>query len=168
MTDDERFRKRLDEIVALTRDFREVVITSRTQYFPTGRRNQAYELSIPRFDDSGFHTLAKLYLSPFDSREIKQYLNKKYGVLKLWNWKKKQIAADIVESSPKLMVRPMLLSYIDLLVEDGTRKFSNTYQIYETLIEKWIEREAKKRKHEHTKREKFKQDLLNYSNADRP
>lgn len=161
LSDDERFRRRLDEIVEAVRDFREVVITSRTQYFP-GQDNQPYELQIPRFDDKGFHKLAKLYLSPFDGKEIKRYLNKKYGVLRFWNRKKKQTATTIVNNSPKLMVRPMLLSYIDYLV-GSNRKFENTYQIYETLIDKWIEREADKRKHKTGDREKFKRDLHEYS-----
>lgn len=112
LTDDERFRKKLDEIVELTRDFREVVITSRTQYFP-GQEDKPYELKIPRFDEKGFHTLAKLYLSPFDDGEVQQYLRKKYGgPLKFWNRSKKQVAKSIVDASPKLMVRPMLLAYI--------------------------------------------------------
>lgn len=161
LTDDERFRKRLDEIIELTRDFREIVITSRTQYFP-GQEEKPYELKIPRFDDEGFHTLAKLYISPFESNEIEKYLNKKYGILKFWNRKKKQIAKGIVEASPKLMVRPMLLAYIDYLV-DSKQIFATTYQIYETLIEKWIEREANKRKNENTTREKFKDDLYVFS-----
>ncbi len=161
LTDDKRFRKCLDEIAELTRDFREVVITSRTQYFP-GEQNQSYELKVNRFDEKGFHTLAMLYLSPFDNKEVKQYLNKKYGIVKFWNRKKKHTAERIVESSPKLMVRPMLLAYIDYLVESN-RVFKTTYQIYETLIEKWIDREANKRKYEATTRDKFKQDLHTFS-----
>ena len=74
LSDDERFRRRLDEIIEAVRDFREVVITSRTQYFP-GQESEPYELRIERFDDKGFHKLAKLYLAPFDGKEIKQYLN---------------------------------------------------------------------------------------------
>ena len=161
LSDDERFRRRLDEIIEAVRDFREVVITSRTQYFP-GQENQPYELQIPRFDEKGFHKLAKIYLSPFDRKEIKRYLNKKYGRLKFWNRRKKQTATAIVNNSPKLMVRPMLLSYIDYLVE-SKKPFANTYEIYETLIDKWIEREADKRKHQTRDREKFKQDLHQYS-----
>ena len=161
LTDDERFRIRLDEIIETVRDFREVVITSRTQYFP-GQENVPYELKIPRFDDKGFHTLAKLYLSPFDNKEIKRYLNKKYGVLKVWNRSKKQTAATIVKNSPKLMVRPMLLGYIDYLM-DSQLIFHNTYQIYETLIDKWLEREANKRKHQTSDRERFKMNLYTYS-----
>lgn len=161
LTDDERFQKLLDEIIESVKDFREVVITSRTQYFP-GQEDKPYELKIPRYGREGFHTLAKLYLSPFDVKEIKRYLNKKYGVLKWWNRGKKRSAVAIVENAPKLMVRPMLLSYIDYLV-DEQREYKNTYQIYEKLVAKWIEREADKRRYHADAREKFKQDLHQYS-----
>ncbi len=161
LTDDERFRKLLDEIIDSVRNFREVVITSRTQYFP-GQEDNPYELKIPRYGSSGYHTLGKIYLSPFEEKDIHRYLNKKYGIFKLWNRNKKQAALSVVKSSPKLMVRPMLLSYIDYLVDDD-QKFSNTYEIYETLIEKWIEREGNKRKHKKEDREKFKENLYQYS-----
>ncbi len=161
LTDDERFRKVLDEVIETVQDFREVVITSRTQYFP-GEEDQPYELKIPTFDSKGFHTLAKFYLSPFDDKEIRRYLNKKYGILRVWNRKKKQKARRIVSNSPKLMVRPMLLSYIDYLV-DGDQHYTNTYDIYDALINKWIEREGDKREHHHVNREKLKQNLHKYS-----
>ena len=60
------------------------------------------------------------------------------------------------------MVRPLLLSYIDYLVDDN-KQFTTTYEIYETLINKWIEREAKKWKSHKGDREKFKADLCEYS-----
>ena len=161
LSDDDRFRQRLDEIIEAVQDFREVVITSRTQYFP-GKDDQPYELKIPRFDEQGFHKLAKFYLSPFSEKDINRYLNKKYGLIKIWNQKKKKVAADIVNNSPKLMARPMLLSYIDYLVDD-TRMFKTTYEIYEVLIDKWVEREANKRKHKNVDREKFINDLYKYS-----
>lgn len=157
MTNDERFRKRLDEIVEASKGFYEVIITSRTQYFP-GQDDQDYELKIPKFyGDNGFHTLGKMYLSPFSNKEIKKYLNKKYGILRFWNKQKKRIAINVVNHSPRLMVRPMLLSYIELFV-NSNREFKNTYEIYETLIEKWLERESEKRKYLH-EREEFRRNL---------
>ena len=60
------------------------------------------------------------------------------------------------------MVRPMLISYIDYLVEYRD-KFESTYDIYHILIKKWIEREANKRKHKIIDREKFIQDLYDFS-----
>jgi formylglycine-generating enzyme len=162
LSDEERFKKKFEEIVNLTRDYRVVVITSRTQYFPD--ENKPYELNIPKYGETeGFHTLAKLYLSPFSEYEINKYLNKKFGKLKFQNFKKKQIAETVIKKSPKLMVRPMLLSYIDYLITDNN-KYYNTYQIYNTLIMKWIEREAAKRKYETTSRDKFMEDLESFSN----
>ncbi len=160
-TDDERFCKVLDEVVKAVQDFREVVITSRTQYLPR-QEDKDYKLQIPSFDENGFHKLVKLYLSPFDDKEIRSYLNKKYGVLKFWNKKKKQKAFEIIHNSSKLMVRPMLLYYIDFLIEDN-QQYSNTYQIYDALVNKWIEREVNKRKPYDNEREKFAQDLWSYS-----
>lgn len=161
LNDEERFKKILDEIFEIVRDFRDVIITSRTQYFP-GQEDQPYELKVPRFDEKGYHRLSKLYLSPFNSKEIKSYLNKKYGILKFWNHRKKKFATNIVANSHKLMVRPMLLSYINYLV-DGKTQFDSTYEIYNTLIDKWIEREANKRKYEASSRSKFKDDLSRFS-----
>ena len=162
LTDDDRFRKLLDEIFEITKDFRTVVITSRTQYFPAQEENP-YELKIRCFGKDGFHKLSKLYLSPFDEKDIKKYLNKKFGILKFWNFKKKHRAKTITcGDSLKLMVRPMLLSYIDLLVDEN-KNYTSTFDIYDTLIKKWIDREGSKRKHNNDVREKFKNDLLKFS-----
>ena len=161
LTDDERFHQVLYEVIEIVQDFRKVVITCNKQYFP-GEENQPYELKIPTFDNKGVHTLAKFYLSPFDDKEIWCYLNKKYGIVRVWNRKKKQKARRIVHNSPKLMVRPMLLSYIDFLV-DGDQHYTNTYEIYEALINKWIEREVDKRERQHANQEKLKQNLHKYS-----
>jgi hypothetical protein len=162
-SDEERFNKVIHEIAKRTQYFREVVISSRTQFFP-GKENSVYELNIPKFGgEGGFHKLFPKYISPINEAEIGWYLNKKYGKFNFGeNGRKKRIAKSIVDASPKLMVRPMLLAYIDYLV-DTNQTFTNTYQIYETLVEKWIEREAIKRKHESTSREKFKTDLSSFS-----
>ena len=162
LTDDERFRRVLDEIIETVKDFRDVIITSRTQYFPN-QEQQPYELKVKRFDDKGFHTLAKLYLSPFDQKEIQQYLKKKYSWFHFRNYPKRLKALDIINNSQKLMARPMLLAYIDYLLDDAKKTYHTTYEIYNTLIQKWIERESNKREHQQTKREKFKQNLHKYS-----
>jgi len=162
LTDDERFRKLLDEIFDITKDFRNVIITSRTQYFPA-QEESPYELKIPCFGKVGFHKLSKLYLSPFDEKDIKKYLNKKFGIITFWNYKKKRKAKKITNSdSFKLMVRPMLLAYIDLLVDED-RNYISTFDIYDTLVKKWIEREGTKRKYDKEVREQFKLDLLKFS-----
>ncbi len=134
----------MDEFIAVARNFREVVITCRTQYFP-GQEDDPYEINFKRPDGKGFYVLKKLYLSPFTEKEVKRYLNKKFGYLRPWNWAKKKRAAGMVGKADYLLIRPMLLSYIDYLVEDKGSYHTN-YDIYKTLIDKWLAREADKRK----------------------
>ncbi|MEI6638865.1 MAG: formylglycine-generating enzyme family protein, partial [Chlorobium sp.] len=161
LSDEERFEKLLHEVIDLVQDFREIVMTSRTQYFPR-QENKIYKLEIPRPDGEGAYELVKMYLSPFDDREVSSYLIKKYGIFRFWNRKKKKIAQEIVNNSPKLMVRPMLLNYIDDFV-DGKVRYNNTWQIYEALVNGWINREVKKREHENKETEQFRQKLHAYS-----
>jgi len=89
---------------------------------------------------------------------------KKYGIVRFWNRRKKQVAKEVVKNSPKLVVRPMLLSYIDVFVK-GEAKYSNTYQIYEALVNGWIEREGTKREKEQENKDaaEFKLKLKDYS-----
>lgn len=61
LTDAQAFQRRVDEIIEATRNFCEVVMTCRTQYFP-GQENDPYELKVKRSDEKGFYTLNKLYL----------------------------------------------------------------------------------------------------------
>lgn len=144
VTDAQAFQNRIDEIVELTKSFREVVLTCRTQYFP-GQEDDPYELKVRRPDEKGFYTLNKLYISPFNEKEVKLYLKKKYGNIPFLNQKKKKRALKIISKSKNLVMRPMLLSYIDYLTEDEMTD-TTTYKIYETLVNKWLLREAEKRK----------------------
>ncbi len=143
MTDTEAFQNRLDEIINATRSFCEVIITCRTQYFP-GQENDPYELTIKRPDEKGFYTLNKIYISPFSDKDVKRYLNKKFGLFGWINHKKKR-ALKVVQMSNLILVRPMILSYIDYLIEEK-ESFQSIYEIYETLVNRWLIREGEKRK----------------------
>jgi hypothetical protein len=130
--------------------FREVIITCRTQFFPS-ESQEPYETGVRKFDTEGGgqHIFRRIYLSPFDDKDIKIYLNKKFGHLNILNHQKKALAQMIVEKSPNLMVRPMLLSYIDDLIlpiddQKTPIKYDYPHEIYEVLIGKWILREARR------------------------
>ncbi|MFM9948928.1 MAG: SUMF1/EgtB/PvdO family nonheme iron enzyme [Saprospiraceae bacterium] len=144
ISDAQAFQNRVDVIIEATRNFCEVVMTCRTQYFP-GQEDDPYELKVKRPDEKGYYRLNKLYVSPFTDLEVKQYLNKKYGYLPIWNRWKKERALQIVNKSRHLVMRPMMLSYIDLLVR-SERNFKTDYDIYETLVEQWLIREGEKRR----------------------
>jgi Leucine-rich repeat (LRR) protein len=156
------YKSKLKELLDLVSDFREVVITCRTQFFPS-EVEEPIETTIERPGvNKGFYHIRKIYISPFDNKDIRRYLNKKYGFIKPWNLRKKRKAHEIVKASPNLMVRPMLLSYIDDLLV-STSKYSYGYTIYKELINKWIDREASRV--EASKRTKYKNDLLMFSKA---
>lgn len=161
VTDAQAFQKRLDEIIQATRNFAEVVITCRTQYFP-GQEDDPYEIKVKRPDEHGFYKLRKFYLSPFTMQEVKQYLRKKYGFLPFINRNKKRQALQVVGQAKHLVMRPMMLSYIDLLV-GPTRKLDTDYVIYDTLVEEWLKREADKRKFGEAERQTFIDNLRQVS-----
>jgi hypothetical protein len=144
--------KRLSDLMQKVRRFREVVITCRTQFFPSAEK-EPYETGVQKYDTEGGgqYIFRKIYISPFDDNDIDRYLNKKFGRFAFLNRREKKSARAIVKKSPNLMVRPMLLSYIDDLASqpdgstDGAQvKYTHTYEIYEVLIDKWIQREAKR------------------------
>ncbi|SEL42059.1 hypothetical protein SAMN04488505_102231 [Chitinophaga rupis] len=155
----EDYRKRMNELLDLTSEFRKVIITSRTQFFESAIE-EPYETGQMKFGgDKGMHFFYKMYVSPFDDKNVSDYLNKKYG---FFNKRKKRVAKGIVEQCPNLMVRPMLLAYIDNLVtENQTYKYS--YELYDTLITKWLDRESSRVPV--CSKGKFKADLRLFSRA---
>lgn len=150
-------KNRLAEIVNLTSDFKKVIITSRTQFF-SSITDEPYETGLIKFGvDKGLHKFYKVYISAFSEKDIKKYLSQRYS---FWQIRRKRNAKKIVLQCPNLMVRPMLLAYIDDLV-NHQKFFNYTFQIYEVLIQKWIEREANRFSFQ--KKDKFKKDLYNFS-----
>lgn len=152
---------RMKEILEATKEFKEIVITCRTQFFPSDKE-------IP--DDTGYTTFGgeqesykfyRVYLSVFDEKDIKKYLKKRFS---FFQRSKRKKAFQIVKKSPNLVMRPMLLSYINDLVDEN-RTFEYSYEIYEVLVDKWIERESKKHgiRQKYGSEEKYRELLLNFS-----
>ncbi len=132
---------RMKEILSVAKGFREIVITCRTQFFPSEEEVPTEAGYIKTYGDGGTeYKFQKLYLSVFDDKDIKRYLRKRFSILQ---FSKRKKAKNIVEKSPNLVMRPMLLSYINDLVGEE-KDFRYSYEVYQVLIEKWIERESKK------------------------
>ena len=148
---------RLQTLIRLVCDFREVVITCRTQFFPT-EEEEPKETGILRSGPKGgSHVFRKLYLSPFDDKDIETYLTQRFSFFQR-NTRRK--ARQIVTSCPNLMVRPMLLSYIEDLLQ-SQQTYTSTYAVYAELINKWIERETEKVLPE--RRERYTEELYQFS-----
>lgn len=131
----ENFYTRLQLLLQETKYFHKVIITCRTQFFP-----HQYEEDgrVPgQINLHGFHC-SKLFLSPFDDSQVNKYIERKFS--DQTDRKKAQLIIDRMNS---LKFRPMLLSYIDLLL-DRNNTFETTYDIYETLVDEWLNRELRK------------------------
>lgn len=136
------YEERLKDILDTTWQFRTIVITCRTQFFPT-EKEVPHMTGYFSHGESGEYKFQKLYLSIFDDNDIKKYLKKRFPIYKPWQWQKYKRAKKIAQKSPNLVIRPMLLSHIeDLVVEN--RNYNYSYEIYQALINRWIERESSK------------------------
>ncbi|MCP5103752.1 MAG: hypothetical protein GY950_10260, partial [bacterium] len=103
------YKERMQAIIDKTLDFQTIIITSRTQFFPSDP-NIPEETGLYKFGgDKGEHRFYRLYLSPFNEKEVNRFLRQKYP---FYLWWKRSKARTIVEKSPDLMVRPMLLANI--------------------------------------------------------
>ncbi len=136
------YKARLDELIHKVTYFREVVITCRTQFFPS-EKDVPKETGVMRHGvEGGERVFYEFYLSPFDDNDIQIYLKKRFP-FPLFQRTRRKIARQIVLSCPNLMVRPMLLSYIEDLLQEK-QPYTATYRVYAELINKWIERETDK------------------------
>lgn len=148
----------VEKLTTITKDFRIVIISCRTHFF-SSENDEPYELKIRKFNTNGngYQVVKKLYVSPFDQKDIIKYLNKKFGI---FNFSKKREAKEIINNTDDLMVRPMLLSYIEDVMQ-SSKKVKFSCEIYELLIIKWIERESNK--YQSSNKFDFQNDLFYFS-----
>lgn len=134
-----RHKERMNEILEVTNRFRAIVITCRTQFFPS-RHEEPHETGFFSYGGSGEYKFQKLYISTFDEKDINKYLKLRFPSI---HYFKRIQAKKIVNKIPNLVVRPMLLSHIEDLVSNNST-INYSYEVYQLLINKWIERESKK------------------------
>jgi len=136
-------KQRIAQILELSeqRNFRQVLITCRTQFF---RQEEEIpkETGIIKFStvdagESREFLFYKLYLSPFSDQQVEKYLHRRFP---FWKRKLRQKACKMARDIKHLTARPMLLVHIQDLVQ--TQKALNySFQLYEEMVEAWLERE---------------------------
>lgn len=136
---------RLIELLRETSNFRRVFISCRTQFFP--------ETGADPFGNPGRVTVGgficpMIFLSLFDDRQVRDYLCKRFP--DPWHYwltgsrHKSWLRADqLLKSMRSLRFRPLLLAYIDNLLEANRSKWDE-YAIYDALTETWLLREVSK------------------------
>lgn len=128
------FKRKLEDAME---PFGLVMITCRDQFFDNEKSIPTSTNWVAVTKDKNLISYNKIYISPFSDEDIKKYLTKKYKK----NKKKRKQATRIAEKCKVLMARPLLLSYMDDLL-DGNSEFKTIYDIYRVLIDKWLQREV--------------------------
>jgi len=83
--------------------------------------------------------LSPLYIAPFSDERIRLYLRKR---LSIWQRGRRRKAESLVRRFPRVMARPLVLSYIESLTGPGVN-LKKPSQIYATILNAWIEEEQK-------------------------
>lgn len=134
---------RIRLLLKATSDFHRIILSSRTQFFPKEEeipvRTGLFKLGPTKAGETAEYYFHKIYLSPFSNRQIVKYIRRLYP---LWRLRRRRSAHRLVEKIPNLVVRPMLLAYIDDLVKSN-RVIHYSFELYEEMISGWIEREKK-------------------------
>ena len=134
-------RQRLGNLVGLTQGFRTVIITCRTQFFPKEEEipTETGILKVGAKDliESGVYYFHKLYLAPFTDAQVERYLQRRFPI---WRYRQRRAARAIVAKIHDLVARPMLLAHVPDLVNVNT-KIDYSFQIYEEMVTRWLERE---------------------------
>jgi uncharacterized protein YjbI with pentapeptide repeats len=134
-------RERLAALMEVCHPFKRVLITCRTQFFPTDevlpRDTGIIRVGAVRLGEKKVYEFFRQYLAPFDDSQVEKFLRKRYSILQ---WRQRNKARELVRKIPLLSVRPMLLSHIPDLI-DSDVQIEYAFQLYEILVEKWLERE---------------------------
>ena len=121
--------------------FKRVIITCRTQFFPSDeeipKETGILKVADRKAGEPGFYIFNKLYLSPLSDKQVSIFLKNRFK----WNFKKRKKAKILVQKIPSLKVRPMLLAHIPDLINSNQTDLQYSYQLYEIMVDNWLERE---------------------------
>lgn len=134
--------KRIRLIFQLSEDFKAVVVTCRSQFFASDEDIPAgtgvVRAGVTKPGGSKQYSLDRIYIAPFNDKAIRKYLSKELrGVL---NFIRRRRARRIVDKTPYLSVRPMLLAHISDIVSERIRLESQS-DIYQAMVSAWVKRE---------------------------
>ena len=144
-----RVRERLKELLHAAQNFRQILITCRTQFFPQGDETpieRPGKISLESFNCN------LLYLSPFTDEQVETYLLRRFPRslfeklrLRLTGQDSASLtkARSAIEAMHSLRMRPMLLAYIEELMKADLGP-GNEFSVYNALVQWWLDRERRK------------------------
>ena len=130
------YRSAITLLEDTSKNFSKVIITSRTHFFDS-EEDEPRIITAPRSILAEEEHYIKHYILPFSSIDVVIYLIKKYKYRLGIIYKAKKV----IDNSLDIMARPLLLSFMDDILAGG-KEFKYKYQVYNTLVNKWIDREV--------------------------
>lgn len=136
-------RARLATLMTACQEFQRVVITCRSQFFPSEEEVPKDVPGIVRIGAVGLgqrRTMEfwKSYLLPLRDQQIERFLKKR---LRWYQWSQKQKTRALIKRIPDMSARPMVLAYLpDLIASEAAPK--TIMEIYDRIVEAWLDREA--------------------------
>jgi hypothetical protein len=111
------YKERWEEIVKASAYFKHIIITCRTQFFPSDSEIptliQSFTSPYPRgLGETAQIKFLVTYLAPFRDKQVKKYIRKRYP---RWKRAKRAKLYSLVNQIPELAMRPMVLAYGDVL-----------------------------------------------------
>ena len=136
--DEKGYKDFISKLEQSYQDFAFVVTTCRPQFFG----DETEEFNTTGTKRNGFYLPCKrLHLLPFNEEQVREYL------FNLYSGKDealKQKAEKIVKQCPQISLRPLVLSFVDELVNNEDKDYGSTLDIYDAIIIKLIQREVEK------------------------
>jgi hypothetical protein len=134
---------RVRVLLQAAKSFRSVVMSCRSQFFPSDeeitRETGLVRVGPIPAGDTGEYVFQKLYIEPFSDAQIQQYLRRRYPLSK---WSARRQAKRVLATIGDLSARPMLLAYVDDLLQSG-RRIQSVSEAYRQIVEAWFAREKR-------------------------
>lgn len=151
-----RVHARLLDLLDASWGFRRVIITCRSHFFPDVLSSPAGQLLIRGL--AGYNCPV-LHLSPLDGRQVHALIRKKLswsgssylGLQSFGAARQRTRAFQLLDQIDDLQHCPLLIQQIEILLEAADeRRYWNLYTIYETLLQRWLDRKLRILQEQHS------------------
>lgn len=127
----------IEKIEMKTSNFAKVIISSRNNFFDKEKDIPSIVQHVDRNLSLSEEKYNRYYIQPFTNRDVYIYLIKKYKLF----LNKYIKAIKVLKYCDDIICRPLVISYIDLLI-DSDNSYKSITDVYYKIIDNWIKREA--------------------------
>jgi uncharacterized protein YjbI with pentapeptide repeats len=135
--------RRIYDLMVACKVFQRVIITCRIRFFSKDDgipvKTKGIGIAFSAAGKTDIYEFKQLYLAPFDDQDVARYIKQHYH---FWSYTHRKKAYELVRKIPQLAARPMLLAHITDIIKAGTVDIETSYQLYQVMVEAWLDRES--------------------------